>query len=314
MKVVIVDDNVANAVLAKVTVQHINDVEPLIFNDPQAALEWCSANQPDLILLDQNMPDLCGIDFLRQYRITDEEHSVPIVMLTAMSDQKILCEALEAGATEFLSKPFDTNELLARTRNLLKMRENHLELKKTIENLHYLATTDTMTKIANRAHFLERLNEEIDRARRFQSPMTIALMDADRFKLVNDTFGHAAGDRVLIELANTAKAVLRSHDIVGRIGGEEFAICMPETTLEKAIQVCDRLRGKISQTAINSDDHTILATVSIGVSQFDPEHDTADSLMCRVDTLLYQAKESGRNRTVGYKRNEMAGHLSALAS
>ena len=194
MKIVIVDDNAANVMLIESWIQQLDNVESVCFNDSAKALAWCEANEPDLIFLDQMMPKMSGTEFLTRYRSVDTEAAVPIVMVTAKADRQTLYSALEAGATDFLSKPFDPTELLARARNLLRLRENHLELKETIERLHYLATTDTLTETANRAHFFDRLNEEIDRARRSGRPLSLAILDADRFKAVNDTYGHAAGD------------------------------------------------------------------------------------------------------------------------
>lgn len=306
MKIVIIDDNAANAMLVETWVQQIDDAVTISFNDSAEGLAWCEANEPDLILLDQMMPNLNGIEFLKRFRALDTESTIPIVMITANVDRQTLYKALEAGATDFLSKPFDPTELLARTRNLLRLRENHLELKDTIERLHYLATTDTLTETANRAHFFDRLTEEIDRARRTGKPLSLAVMDADRFKLINDTFGHGAGDAVLKSLADTTKDVLRNHDIVGRLGGEEFAICMPETALEEGIHVCERLRSTISENRVEMEGRTLKVTVSIGVSQFISDSDTADSLLNRSDFLLYRAKDSGRNRVIGVNDNKMS--------
>lgn len=306
MKIVIIDDNAANAMLVETWVQQIDNAVTVSFNDSAEGLAWCEANDPDLILLDQMMPKLNGIEFLKKFRALDTESTIPIVMITANADRQTLYKALEAGATDFLSKPFDPTELLARTRNLLRLRENHLELKDTIGRLHYLATTDTLTETSNRAHFFDRLTEEIDRTRRTGKPLSLAVMDADRFKLINDTFGHGAGDAVLKSLADTTKDVLRNHDIIGRLGGEEFAICMPETTLEEGIHVCDRLRSTIAENRVEMEGRTLKVTVSIGVSQFDPDSDTADSLLNRADFLLYRAKDSGRNRVVGVNDNKMS--------
>jgi len=313
MKVVIIDDNAANAMLIESWVQQLDDVETVCFNDSADGLAWCEANEPDLIFLDQMMPKMSGTEFLTRYRSVDTEAAVPIVMVTANADRQTLYTALEAGATDFLSKPFDPTEFLARTRNLLRLRANHLELKETIERLHYLATTDTLTETANRAHFFDRLNEEIDRARRNDKPLSLAVLDADRFKVINDTFGHAAGDTVLKTLADTARSMLRNHDIVGRLGGEEFAICMPETNLEEGIHVCERLRAAIEENRVQLEGRSLKVTVSIGVSQFDSKTDAADSLLKRADFLLYRAKDSGRNQVIGVNENKMS-EFSSMAS
>lgn len=313
MNIVIIDDNAANAMLVETWVQQIDGAETRSFNDSSEGLAWCEENKPDLILLDQMMPKLNGIEFLKRFRTLDTENTIPIVMITANADRQTLYKALEAGATDFLSKPFDPTELLARTRNLLKLRANHLELKETIERLHYLATTDTLTETANRAHFFDRLTEELERTRRTGKPLSLAVLDADRFKLINDTFGHSAGDTVLKSLADTAKGLLRVHDIVGRLGGEEFAVCMPETALEEAVHVCERLCNTVAENRVELAGRSLKVTVSIGVSQFNANSDSADSLMKRADFLLYRAKDSGRNRVVGTNENRITEFPSMVS-
>lgn len=298
MKVVIVDDSLPNALLAQSLVQRLDFVETEIFTEPTKALEWCRASQPDLILLDHIMPEMDGVTFLERFYQIEENQTVPVIVITADNARETLHNALEKGATDFLQKPFDPAELIARTRNILKLRANQLELAETIERLHVLATTDMLTQTANRRHFLERLDAEMSRSRRFSEPLCVAIMDADKFKNINDTYGHAGGDEVLRSLSRMTKDMLRNHDIVGRLGGEEFALCMPETVLEKGVLVANRVRESIAAMEIPHEGETISFTVSIGITEYDPETDDADILMGRADKLLYDAKETGRNKVV----------------
>lgn len=295
MKVVIVDDSLPNALLAQSLVQRLDFVETEVFTDPMNALDWCRASQPDLILLDHIMPEMDGVTFMEKFFQNEENQTTPVIVITADDARETLHNALEQGATDFLHKPFDPAELIARTRNILKLRANQLELAETIERLHVLATTDMLTQTANRRHYLERLDAEMSRSRRFNEPLCVAIMDADKFKNINDTYGHAGGDDVLRSLSRVTKEMLRNHDIVGRLGGEEFALCMPETTLEKGALVANRVREAIAAMEIPNEVGKITFTVSIGITQYDPETDDADTLMGRADKLLYDAKDSGRN-------------------
>lgn len=299
MKVVIIDDSLPNALLAQSLVQRLDFVETIVFTDPLKALEWCRASQPDLILLDHIMPEMDGAEFLERFFHDEENQTTPVIVITADDARETLHKSLDLGATDFLQKPFDPAELVARTRNILKLRAYQLELAETVERLHILATTDMLTQTANRRHFLERLDAEMSRSRRYNEPLCVGILDADKFKTINDTYGHAGGDDVLRSLSRITKDMLRSHDIVGRLGGEEFALCMPETTVDKGVLVANRVREAIEAMEIPYEDGPpITFTVSIGVTQYDPENDDADTLMGRADKLLYDAKDGGRNRVV----------------
>jgi len=244
------------------------------------------------------MPEMNGAEFIRRLQDQRENRNIPVIVVTADEERATLHEALEVGATDFIRKPVDPTELIARTRNLLKLRGNQLELAETVQRLHVLATTDMLTETANRRHFMERLDAEMARARRFEENLALAMLDADNFKRVNDAHGHAGGDLVLKALAATCKQMLRSHDIVGRLGGEEFAICMPATAKEKAEIVCNRLRETVGALEIESEGETIRFTVSIGVADYDRETDTLEAFMSRADKALYGAKDGGRNQVV----------------
>ncbi|MDJ0685817.1 MAG: diguanylate cyclase [Alphaproteobacteria bacterium] len=298
MKVVVVDDALPNAMLAERLLSQIDFVEVSVFTHPQEALDWCAAETPDLVILDYLMPDIDGREFLQRFTALEKNRHVPIIVVTADEHQRTLHEMLEAGATDFIRKPVDPVELIARSRNLLRLREYQKELNQTVDRLHVMATTDALTGVANRRHFLERATVEAARSRRFSEPLSIAMLDADHFKGINDAYGHAAGDRVLADLADACRDALRSHDIVGRIGGEEFGICMPQTPLDKAELVCNRLRETIEKHSVRIDAVSIQYTVSIGVAAYRPDQYDAQGVISRADAALYQAKESGRNRVV----------------
>jgi diguanylate cyclase (GGDEF)-like protein len=168
-------------------------------------------------------------------------------------------------------------------------------LRSANRNLYLLATIDELTGFSNRRHFLTHLETEVRRSTRYPQPLTLAIFDLDRFKSVNDTYGHAAGDAVLRAMADCLRATFRETDLAGRLGGEEFAILMPATAQDGAVAVCERLRLTVARTAVPAGDATVQATISIGIAAQRPEED-GTSLLVRADRALYQAKRNGRNR------------------
>ncbi len=173
------------------------------------------------------------------------------------------------------------------------------ERKATEENLQWLATTDELTGLLNRRRFMELAEQEFNRASRYRSSMTLIMFDADRFKTINDTFGHDGGDEILRALAREATSVLREVDIIGRIGGEEFTIVLPQTGLKGGLQLAERLRQKIAESRVNlPDGRRARVTISLGVAELSPELGSLDELIKAADIALYQAKENGRNRVV----------------
>lgn len=298
MKVLIVDDNLPNALLIEDLLRKLDFVYTVVFTDPIKALSWAAVESPDLLILDYLMPDLDGGEFLARFQAIERNAHVPVIIVTVDEKKSTLQEMFDAGATDFIRKPVDEDELLARCRNLLRMRSYQGELQKTVERLHVMATIDSLTGACNRRHFLERAETELARSKRFDEPLSIAMLDADHFKSINDNHGHAAGDEVLRALTNACVEMLRRHDIVGRLGGEEFGICMPETTMDKAQIVCDRLRENISGLTVKANGKEVKFTVSMGVTQFSPSTDDLETFMSRADAALYQAKEAGRNQVV----------------
>ncbi|RVU37909.1 diguanylate cyclase [Hwanghaeella grinnelliae] len=298
MKVLIVDDSLPNALLIEDLLRKLDFVYTVVFTDPVKALNWAAVETPDLLVLDYIMPDIDGSEFLKRFQSIERNQHVPVVVVTIDDKQSTLHDMLEAGATDFVRKPVDEEELVARCRNLLRMRSYQGELQKTVERLHVMATIDSLTGACNRRHFLDRLETEVARAQRFNEPLSIAMLDADHFKSINDTYGHAVGDDVLRALTRACVEMLRRHDIVGRLGGEEFAICMPETTMDKAQIVCDRLRQNIAGLNVKSHDNEVKFTVSMGVTQYSRGGDSTESFMSRADAALYQAKNQGRNQVI----------------
>ena len=294
--VAIVDDMLPNALLLKGYMKQIEGLEAVTFTDPNDALARCTEHAPDLVLLDYHMPQMNGIEFLGKFRAIAQLKDIPIVMITGEENKDALYRALGAGANDFLRKPVDDIELVTRARNLLELRARQIDLAAANQQLYHLATTDQLTKLKNRRYYLEQLELEVERGCRYGRQCTVAILDADKFKSINDTYGHDIGDKVLQALSQMLLDGLRNVDLVGRIGGEEFAILFPETNKEAAADVCQRLLARIRAARVMADGTEINFTASVGISEVVLAGDEADAVLKRADQALYQAKKLGRDR------------------
>ncbi len=294
--VAIIDDMLPNALLLKNYMKQIAGLDAHTFTDPEVALARCSDTPPDLVLLDYHMPQMNGVEFVTKFRALEHLQDIPIVMITGEEKKEALYAALRAGANDFLRKPVDSVELVTRARNLLELRARQLELAAANKQLYVLATTDQLTGLKNRRYFFERLSIEIERGMRHNRECAVAILDADHFKAINDTYGHDVGDKVLQVLAGQLTQELRTIDLVGRIGGEEFALLLPETTAGEALKVCERIIGRIRNAKILLDDKEIYFTASIGLTDVSQMGDEANFVLKRADQALYQAKAMGRDR------------------
>ena len=259
---------------------------------------WEESQKPDaptLLVLDWEMPGMDGIDVCRQVRAHEKGRSCYIILLTARRDTEDLVAGLEAGANDYVGKPFAAAELRARVdvgRRFVELNERLLASQQALE---HLARTDSLTQIMNRGAIMARLYEEVARARREGSTLALAVMDIDNFKRVNDTLGHAAGDQVLREVVRRLKFAVRPYDGLGRIGGEEFLVLIPGAARENAWAVLERARQVVCATPVEHADRQVNVTVSLGGTTTrgdEPE----DQVLIRVDQALYRAKELGRNR------------------
>lgn len=268
----------------------------------------------DLILMDLVLPDADGIDAIRAIGARDDLRKVPVIAVTAMREVAILQTAFEAGASDYLTKPVDQVELLARVGSALRLKreidrredrerqlvETQAQLEEANRQLSQLSLTDGLTGVANRRHFDRALLAEWDRAARDREPVTLLMIDIDHFKRYNDTFGHQSGDRCLQRIAATiAQAAMRPGDLLARYGGEEFAIILPRTDARGGQFVAERLRAAIAELAIPHSNSPVAPTVtlSIGVATTIPNLRADEAtLLASADRALYEAKEQGRNR------------------
>ncbi len=264
----------------------------------QQCLEKTRSEQPDLILLDIMMPDMTGIEVLTQLKEDHQLYDIPVIMVSAKDDDSSIIDALDIGAYDYATKPFIYPVLAARIRSALRLREDQKQLLLLNEQLSRLASLDSLTEIYNRRHFLSLATVEYSKTVRYSRAMAILMLDVDKFKAINDTYGHPAGDAALKQLTQDCQLVCRSTEVIGRFGGEEFAICCPDTDLQGAIALAERLRTKVESNHLHVDDNDIQFTISIGVTCTQEEDSDVDDLLRRADRFLYQAKETGRNKAV----------------
>jgi diguanylate cyclase (GGDEF)-like protein len=252
---------------------------------------------PRLIILDWMMPGLDGVDVCRLVRGRESIHSRSyILLLTVMDGTDELVAGLEAGADDFVAKPCRPEELRARLAVGRRSIEFNVRLAEAFHALDVQARTDDLTGVLNRRAIYQGLEAEFARAARDDAPFCIGMIDVDRFKSTNDTFGHAAGNTVLVEVARSIIAELRPYDVIGRVGGDEFLVVMPRTQGPAALAALARIRAAATTTTVRADDKDVPHTVSIGGAVSCDE--SVDDLVGRADEALYEAKKAGRDRVV----------------
>ncbi|MBA4107871.1 MAG: diguanylate cyclase response regulator [Pirellula sp.] len=256
------------------------------------------AEPPSLAILDWMMPGMEGVKLCEEIRAKKAEPYTYVILLTNRHSLGDIIQGLEAGADDYVRKPFDPSELKVRVATGERILALQAELISARDALRDQATRDHLTRVWNRAAILAVLDEELDRARRDGSSCGLLMVDLDNFKRINDTFGHAAGDEVLRETARTLVASTRRYDSVGRYGGEEFLIVLPGCDEVNSVSHAERLRTAVANLAVAAGAGIICPTLSLGVAIVDGgEHDVAaaDLIHC-ADVALYQAKANGRDR------------------
>lgn len=295
MRVLIADDDLTSRLVLQNTMARWG-YEVLAVRDGHEA--WEESQKPDapaLLILDWEMPGMDGIDVCRKVRARESGRPHYIILLTARSGTEDLVAGLEAGANDYVGKPFDPAELRARVDVGRRFVELYGQLLASQRELEHQARTDSLTEIMNRGAIIARLHEEVARTKRKGSTLAVGVMDIDHFKLVNDACGHAAGDQVLREVVRRLTVAVRPYDGVGRIGGEEFLVLIPGAAGEDVRTVLERVRQAVCATPVVHAGRQIDVTVSLGGTTTrgdEPE----DQVMIRADEALYRAKELGRNR------------------
>lgn len=274
------------------------DVE--IVSDPQAALFQAVEGSYEAVVI---ATGLTGFDPLRlcsQLRSLDRTRFLPIVLIAEPGEDSLVMRGLDLGVNDYVTRPVDELELTARLRTQIRRKRYNEELRSSVAQTIEMAVTDGLTGLHNRRYLDSHLATLFDRAGARGRPLSLMITDIDRFKPINDTHGHAAGDEVLRDFARRLRKNVRGIDLACRFGGEEFVVVMPDTEPHIAAKVAERIRHEIESQpfAIGGGTQTVQVTVSIGVASMIPGKDSVDTLVKRADAALYEAKNGGRNRVV----------------
>jgi diguanylate cyclase (GGDEF)-like protein len=288
-KVLIIDDSRAQATHTERVLNSAGIVTRTLI-EPIAAMGQLAEFQPDLIILDMYMPECNGPELAKVIRHNDRYVSVPIIYLSAEDDLDKQLDAMSEGGDDFLTKPIKPRHLIATVRNRAARARN----------LKARMVRDSLTGLFNHTHTLQLLEDARFRAERDSQPLSFAMIDIDFFKKVNDTYGHPMGDRVIKSLALFLKQRLRKSDHIGRYGGEEFAVVMPDTDAQSAKRVLDEIRQRFAEIQYSAQPHELSCTFSCGIAQLAPELD-GKLLSQQADQALYVAKHGGRNRVEIYQ-------------
>jgi diguanylate cyclase (GGDEF)-like protein len=297
VKILIADDSIVSRHLLEATLRKWG-YEVMVACDGAEALELLQREDaPSLIILDWMMPGMTGVEVCRRIRQRDSEPYTYILLLTSKSQKEDLIEGMDAGADDYITKPFDQNELQVRLRAGTRLVDLQSQLLKAREDLRDQATRDSLTRLWNRSSILSELGRELARSARESRPLGVVIVDLDHFKQVNDTYGHLAGDAVLREAARRMQNSIRQYDSIGRYGGEEFLILFPGCGEAESFAQADRLRKQLAQAEMSVNDSAVRITASFGITTALPgEICTPELLIRKADEALYLAKKSGRNR------------------
>jgi diguanylate cyclase (GGDEF)-like protein len=266
----------------------------LISRSGARAIDLAKEHRPDLILLDVIMPEMTGFDAIKILKESEITNNIPVIFITGLTDAKDEEMGLSLGAVDYIAKPFNKSIVKARV-------STHLKIVEQMRTIEQLSLVDPLTRVSNRRGFENRLRAEWGSAIREQKPISILMMDIDKFKTYNDTYGHQQGDTALKSFAQaSATSLSRSTDFIARWGGEEFIILLPNTNREGAAEVAERVRKNVEDTVILTENASVTKiTVSIGINIMLPATgDTIENFIEAADQALYKAKESGRNRYV----------------
>jgi diguanylate cyclase (GGDEF)-like protein len=319
---IVVDDDEATRKLLQRQLE-LAGYQVRAFNDGRAALEAIQTLGAGMVICDWSMPEMDGIELVQALREMEELHvlgHVHFILLTAHNGKERIVEGLKAGASDYLTKPYHVGELMARIavgQRMLALREellhHSLELQKTnaqmavlAGELDRLANTDGLTNLPNRRCLFEQLEKSWATADQTGQPLSCVMLDIDRFKSINDTYGHATGDTVLKAVADAIRDHAQRTEWCGRLGGEEFVLFFPGSALAAAAQAAEQLRNDVAAKPVRSGEHRIGVTISCGVAEKTVVAACADDMIRNADAVMYTAKENGRNQTWAYADDDQA--------
>jgi two-component system cell cycle response regulator len=282
-------------ICATLALEHGFDIE----SDPNAALFRAAEGNYDLLIVSLALQNFDGLRLCSQVRSLDRTRNVPILAMSEAGDNARLARGLEVGVSDYLFRPIDKHELLARVRTQIRKRRYLERLRDNVQTSIEMAITDALTGLYNRRYMESHVSSLVEQARSRGKPLTVLVLDIDYFKAINDTHGHDAGDDVLREFALRIRKSIRGIDLACRYGGEEFVVIMPETDIGVATMVAERLRRRIAGEpfSIQRAGRTVDVTISVGIAALGGTDDAA-GIIKRADQALYRAKRDGRNRVV----------------
>lgn len=297
MRVLVAEDNSTSRLVLQKSLEKWG-YEVITAKDGREAWDLAQApGSPSLMILDWEMPEIDGIELCRLLREHLNDRPLYLIILTARREKEDIILGLKAGADDYVGKPFDPDELKARVQVGCRFIELLEELFKVQRALEYQARTDALTRVLNRGAILNQLESELRHTARADADFSVAILDIDHFKKVNDTFGHVAGDVVLREIAERCSRSILPEGQVGRLGGEEFLLLMPGADGARAAEILERVRDSIAGQAICYERREVVVTASLGATEV-ISGEEEDDILERADKALYRAKEQGRNRVV----------------
>lgn len=297
-KVLLIDEQTSSAAHICSLLDGAADV--LVAADPQSGLFNAADGTYECVIVSTGFAEFDPLRLCSQLRSLERTRSLPIVLVVGRQEDDRIIRGLELGINDYLVRPIDRQELIARLRTQVRRKRYNDQLRHSVSQSIEMAVTDGLTGLHNRRYLDNHLPRLLERALARRRPLSLMITDLDRFKRINDTFGHDGGDEVLREFARRVRKSVRGIDLACRFGGEEFVIVMPDTEAELAGMVAERIRAEIAQTPflIDGGATAVPVTVSVGVSSLRQEGDTAAALMKRADLALFDAKTRGRNRVV----------------
>ena len=269
-------------------------------SDAQAAVFEASENPFDLVIVNSNIDDYDPLRLCSQLRSLERTRFLPILIITEQGDDEMVVRALDLGVNDYIVRPVDPNELVARSLTQIRRKNYNDRLRANVQQTIELAVTDPLTGLSNRRYLDNHISTLFNRSMARGRPLSVLIADIDRFKQINDTHGHDAGDDILREFANRVRSTVRGADLACRYGGEEFVVVMPDTSPEIAASVAERLRGVIESVpfVVRGTGQELQVTASFGIASRTPQVITPGHLLKQADVALYEAKNGGRNRVV----------------
>lgn len=271
----------------------------LVMADAPAALREVSENNFDLVIISDTLDDYDPLRLCSQLRSQERTRFIPILFVAGLGEENLIARALDLGVNDYVIRPVDPNEMIARVLTQIRRKRYNDRLRESLQQSMELAVTDALTGLSNRRYLDTHLKMLFERAAVRKMPLSVCLVDIDCFKQVNDTYGHEAGDDVLREFSTRIRAMVRGADLACRYGGEEFIVVMPNTPLDIAVKVAERLREMVEKTPFRLQSGVeISVTASLGLAAMSSEIASQEQLLRKADGALYQAKHEGRNRVV----------------